>query len=587
MAEFDLVIRRGTLVDGNGGAPRVADVAVRDGVVVEVGEVSGQGEREIDAAGLVVGPGFVDIHTHYDGQAVWDDRLQPSSLHGVTTVVAGNCGVGFAPVKPDDRYKLIELMEGVEDIPGTALYAGLEQHWSWSTFSEYLNVLGSRAYDIDIATQVPHAALRFWAMGDRAAALEAATEAEIADMAEMAAQAVRDGALGFSTSRTINHKSRSGDVTPTYGSEARELTTIAAAVGATGTGVLQFVTDYDDLDDDFGIMRSMVTASGRPLSVSLLQKRKLPRLYQPTLDKITESNQAGIPIRAQVASRGVGIMLGLTCTVHPFVTNPVWRTLAGLPVAEQAARMADPETRAAILAAQTAEVPENLGPGALRINRYEAMWELGEYPEYEPSLDDTILARATREGRSPEDLAYDILISDQGRGMIQQPFTNYADGNLEAVREMLTHPYTVPGLGDGGAHVGAICDSSFTSTLLQHWARDRGEGRLPIEYVFQKQSRDTAQTVGLNDRGVLAPGYRADIIVVDMEHLRMRRPEIIYDLPGGERRFRQEVEGYRHTFVAGVETYADGQPTGALPGRLVRGAREAAPELVGTIPRRG
>ena len=581
MAEFDLVIRRGTLVDGNGGAPRLADVAVRDGVIVEVGAVSGQGEREIDAAGLVVGPGFVDIHTHYDGQAVWDDRLQPSSLHGVTTVVAGNCGVGFAPVKPADRNKLIQLMEGVEDIPGTALYAGLEQHWSWSTFGEYLDVLDSRAWDIDIATQVPHAALRFWAMGDRAAALAAATDEEIADMADMAAQAVRDGALGFSTSRTINHKSRSGDVTPSYGSEARELTTIAAAVGQTGTGVLQFVTDYDDLDEDFALMQSMVVASGgRPLSVSLLQKRKLPRLYQPTLDKITESNQAGLPIRAQVASRGVGIMLGLTCTVHPFVTNPVWLTLAGLPVAEQAARMADPQTRAAILAAQTAEVPENLGPGALRINRYEAMWELGEYPEYEPSLDDTILARATREGRSPEDLAYDILISDAGRGMIQQPFTNYADGNLEAVREMLTHPYTVPGLGDGGAHVGAICDSSFTSTLLQHWARDRAAGRLPVEFVFQKQSRDTAQTVGLNDRGVLAPGYRADIIVVDMEHLRMRRPEITYDLPGGERRMRQEVEGYRHTFVAGVETYHDGVPTGALPGRLVRGARSAAPELV-------
>jgi N-acyl-D-aspartate/D-glutamate deacylase len=583
MAEFDLVIRQGTLVDGNGGAPRVADVAVRDGVVVEVGTVSGQGEREIDAAGLVVGPGFVDIHTHYDGQAVWDDRLQPSSLHGVTTVVAGNCGVGFAPVKPGERAKLIALMEGVEDIPGTALYAGLEQHWSWTTFGEYLDVLESRAWDIDLATQVPHAALRFWAMGDRAAALEAATEAEIADMAEMAAQAVRDGALGFSTSRTINHKSRTGEITPTYGSEAKELTSIAAAVGQTGTGVLQFVTDYPDLDEDFALMRSMVVAAGgRPLSVSLLQKRTLPRLYQPTLEKITESNEAGIPIRAQVASRAIGVLMGLTNGLHPFMLNPVWRTLADLPVAELAARMSEPEMRTAILAAQTAELATDRGVGGQRIARFEAMYEVGEYPDYEPDPAGSILARATREGRTSEELVYEILVKDRGSALIYQPFSNYFDGNLEAAREMLTHPYTVPGLGDGGAHVGMICDGSFTSTLLQHWVRDRSQGRLPIEFVFQKQSRDTARTVGLNDRGVLAPGYRADIIVVDMDGLRMHRPEIIHDLPGGERRMRQEVDGYRHTFVAGVETYHDGIPTGALPGRLIRGG-QPAPDGVSAV----
>jgi len=438
MAEFDLVIRGGTVVDGNGGAPRVAAVAVRDGVIVEVGEVSGRGMSEIDAAGLVVGPGFVDIHTHYDGQAVWDDRIQPSSFHGVTTVVAGNCGVGFAPVKPEHRGKLIALMEGVEDIPGTALHAGLS--WSWTTFGEYLDTLETRAWDIDLATQVPHAALRFWAMGDRAAALEAATEQEIAEMAELAAQAVRDGALGFSTSRSINHKSRSGDLTPTYGTEEQELTGIAAAVGATGTGVLQLITDY---------------------------------------------------------------------------------------------------------------------------------------PDYEPDASATVAARAEREGRTPEEVAYDILVKDEGRGMLHSPFTNYFDGNLDAVREMLTHPHTLPGLGDGGAHVGAICDSSFTSTLLQHWVRDRAEGRLPVEFVFQKQSRDTARAVGLNDRGVLEPGYRADIIVVDLENLRMRRPEVIYDLPGGERRMQQRVDGYRHVFVTGVETYTDGTPTGELPGRLIRGARPA------------
>lgn len=571
MAEFDLVIRRGTLVDGNGGEPRQADVAVSGGIIAEVGDVNGRGEREIDATGLVVGPGFVDIHTHYDGQAVWDDRLQPSSSHGVTTVVTGNCGVGFAPVKPEDRDKLIELMEGVEDIPGTVLHEGLS--WSWTTFGEYLDVLESRSWDIDLATQVPHAALRFWAMGDRAAAMEAATTTEIAEMAQLAAQAIGDGALGFSTSRTINHKSRSGEVTPTYGSETEELTAIAAAVGQTGAGVLQVVTDYPDLPEDFALMRAMVVASGgRPLSVSLLQKRDKPRLYQPTLDYITAANEDGLPIRAQVASRGVGVVIGLQCTMHPFFMNRVWRTIMHLSAAEQAIRMADGEMRAAILAAQTDDVAENM-PGGMRITRYETMYELDEYPDYEPAESDSILARAEREGRSPEELVYDILIADGGRGMLHQPFTNYFDGNLDAVQEMLTHRYTLPGLGDGGAHVGAICDSSFTSTLLQHWVRDRGTGRLPIEFVFQRQSRDTARMVGLNDRGVLAPGYRADIIVVDMENLRMRRPEIVYDLPSGGRRMLQRVQGYRHTFVNGVETYRDGAPTGALPGRLVRGAR--------------
>ena len=464
-------------------------------------------------------------------------------------------------------------MEGVEDIPGTALHEGLR--WAWTSFGEYLDVLESRPRDIDLATQVPHAALRFWAMGDRAAALEPATKEEIAEMAWLAKQAIEDGALGFTTSRTINHKSRSGELTPVYGSEADELTTISAAVGETGKAVLQLITDYPDLAEDFGLMRAMVIAAGgAPLSVSLLQNRDNPGLYRQILEDVTAANAEGLKIRAQVGSRGLGILRGLQCTLHPFFMNPVWRTIMDLPVAEQARRMSDPGLRAAILGAQTAGVAENM-PGGLRINRYEAMYELGEYPDYEPNEKDSILSRAKREGRAPEELAYDILLKDEGRGMIQQPFSNYFDGNLDAVREMLTHPYTLPGLGDGGAHVGSICDSSFTSTLLQHWVRDRPHGKLPIEFVFQRQSRDTAQMVGLNDRGVLAPGYRADIIVVDMDNLRMHRPEVHYDLPGGGRRLQQWVEGYRHTFVNGVETYRDGVPTGALPGGLVRGARTA------------
>jgi N-acyl-D-aspartate/D-glutamate deacylase len=563
MEDFDLVIRRGTLVDGNGGPPRQADVAVRDGVIAVVGRVSGRGEREIDADGLIVGPGFVDIHTHYDGQAVWDSRLQPSSWHGVTTVVAGNCGVGFAPVKPADHDLLIKLMEGVEDIPETALYAGL--NWTWTSFAEYLDVLESLPRDVDLATQVPHAALRYWAMGDRAAAFAAATPDEITEMAALARQAIEDGALGFTTSRTLNHKTKAGEVTPVYGTAADELTAICAAVGSTGKAVLQLITDFPDVAEDFALMRAMIMAAGGArLSVSLMQFRDRPRLYREILEQISAANSDGLPIRAQVAARAVGGLLGLPCKFNPFEANPVWQQLRDLPLAEQARRMADPQLRAAILAAQAAL------PGS---RRFDNLYELGEFPDYEPS--ETIAARAAREGRDADDVLYEVLISGEGQAILQHPFSNYADGNLDAVHEMLTHPYTLPGLGDGGAHVGALCDSSFTTTLLQHWVRDRAHGRLPVEFVFQRQSRDTARMVGLEDRGVLAPGYRADIIVVDLDNVRARRPEVHSDLPAGGRRLLQRADGYRHTFVGGVETYRDGIETGALPGKLVRGTRAA------------
>ena len=579
MKYFDLVIRRGMLVDGNGGAPRQADVAVSGGTVAEVGQVSGRGEREIDADGLVVGPGFVDIHTHYDGQAIWDSRLQPSSWHGVTTVVAGNCGVGFAPVKPGDRDRLIGLMEGVEDIPGTALHEGLS--WAWTSFGEYLDALEARPRDIDLATQVPHAALRYWAMGERAAAFASATSEQVAEMAALAKRAVEDGALGFTTSRTLNHKTKAGEVTPVYGTAADELTAIAAAVGSTGNAVLQLITDYPDLAEDFDLMRAMVAAAGGArLSVSLMQNRDQPGQYREILAQVTAANEDGLPIRAQVAARSVGVLMGLQCSYHPFVLNPVWQELSDLPVAEQARRMADPQVRAAMLAAQASLLSPGTPPGS-RFNRFDALYELGEFPDYEPSPAESIAARAGREGRSPAELAYDIMVKDGGRGLFQQPFSNYAGGNLDVVHEMLTHPYTLPGLGDGGAHVGVLCDSSFTSMLLQHWVRDRPYGRLPLEFVFQRQSRDTARMVGLADRGVLAPGYRADIIVVDLDAVRIRRPEVHYDLPGGGRRLQQRADGYRHTFVNGVETYHDGIATQALPGRLVRGRRPAPAAFAG------
>ncbi|ALC18721.1 amidohydrolase family protein [Streptomyces pristinaespiralis] len=573
--EFDLVIRGGRLVDGTGGSSRTADVAVRDGLVVAVGRVGGAGAQEIDADGAVVSPGFVDIHTHYDGQATWDDRLQPSSWHGVTTVVAGNCGVGFAPVRPDHRDRLIALMEGIEDIPETALHAGIS--WDWQSFPEYLDALENRPRDIDLGTQVPHAALRVNVMADRALAGALATGEDIVAMSRIAREAVEAGALGFSTSRTINHKSLAGDITPSYDAGGDELVAISREIGRTGSGVLQYVTDFDDVEVDMRLIRQMVQASGRPLSVSLVQNPKND-VYREVLAGIERANEDGLPVRAQVAPRAVGLVMGLQCTLHPFMANVHWRKIAHLPVSEQARAMADPEFKRAVLAASDDHGMEQRA-GMWAVRRFELMFELGDPPNYEPGREDSLAARAERVGRSPLELAYDVLLQDEGRGLIYVPALNYSSGNLDAVHEMLTHPYTLPGLSDGGAHVGTICDASFPTTLLQHWVRDRDGERLPLEFVISRQARQTAEAVGLHDRGVLAPGYKADINVIDLVNLRLGPPEVRYDLPTGKPRLLQRTHGYLHTVVSGVETYRNGEATGELPGRLVRGAKHgpAAP----------
>jgi len=568
MPEYDVVMRGGTVVDGTGAARRTADVAVRDGRIVEVGAVSGHGRQEIDAAGAMVAPGFVDIHTHYDGQATWDHRLQPSAWHGVTSVVAGNCGVGFAPVVPEHHQRLIDLMEGIEDIPGTALHEGLP--WNWQTYEEYLDVLAGRRFDLDIGTQVPHAALRVHVMGERAVAGATATADEVAEMAALAAAAVEAGALGFSTSRTLNHKSIDGELTPSYDAGVEELVAIAAAVGKTGRGVLQLVTDFLDIDVDMAIMEAMVRASGRPLTVSLNQNHYDPGGYRTVLSRIAEANVRGLPIKAQVAARGIGLVMGLELTLHPFMTNPIWRELAHLPLADQVGRLARPEVKASVLAAQTREKSTTLIGGRL-IDKFHIMYELTDPPDYEPDPAMSVAARAAREGRDPVDLAYDLLVADGGRGLLYALTSNFEDGTLGPVQEMLGDAWTLPGLSDGGAHVGSICDGSFPTTLLQHWGRDRAAGSFGVEFLVQRQCRDTAAAVGLLDRGVLAPGFRADVNVIDMERLALRRPEVHHDLPGGGRRLLQRAVGYRHTFVRGVETYRDGVETGELPGRLIRG----------------
>ena len=571
MAEHDLIVRGGTVIDGTGAEPRTADVAVTDGVIVEVGRVGERAEREIDADGALVIPGIVDIHAHYDGQATWDQRLQPSSWHGVTTVVMGNCGVGFAPVHDTDHDVLIQLMEGVEDIPGAALHEGLS--WNWNSFGEFLDAVDALPHDIDVAAQVPHGALRLHVMGERGADHEDATPDDIARMAELAREGIEAGALGFTTSRTRNHKTATGAYTPTLTAAPDELIGIAEGVGAAGTGVLQVVSDFLDPDSEFDTLRRMVERSGRPISVSIARSPLLPDHYRVLLDEISAANADGLKFTGQVAPRPVGLILGLECTLNPFLTNPVYREIADRPLAERVAVLRRPEFRRRLLAEANAGGADKLGERL--ISRFDVLFELGERPDYEPSRDDALAARAARTGITPAELALDLMLAEEGHGLLYLPFLNYVDGNIDACHEMLTHPYTVPGLGDGGAHVGTICDGSFPTTLLQYWGRDRDHDRIDLPFLVQRHCRDTARTVGLDDRGVPAAGYRGDLNVVDFDHLALHRPEIVHDLPAGGRRLLQRATGWVHTVVKGEETYQDGDATGALPGRLVRGAQPA------------
>jgi N-acyl-D-aspartate/D-glutamate deacylase len=565
MPDHDLIIRGGTVLDGTGAEARTADVAVTDGIVTEVGRVDGTATREVEADGLLVTPGFVDIHVHYDGQATWDNRLNPSSWHGVTTVVAGNCGVGFAPVRPTDHNRLIELMEGVEDIPGAALHEGLP--WTWQSYPEFLDALDGRSYDVDLATQVPHGALRLHVMGERGAAREMATPEDIEAMAALAKEGIEAGALGFSTSRTRNHRSSNGELTPTLTADADELLGIARAVGSTGQGVLQVVSDFDDVDAEFGLFRSMAEVSGRPLSFSLADA--FGRNWRRQLDLLEQANAEGVQMRGQAAARAIGILLGLQCTLNPLLGSPVWQEVAGRPLDEQVRVLNDPAVKQRFVdAAATAG-------GRQLFGSFEKMFELGDPPDYEPDPSTSLAARAARAGRDPFEYTYDLLLEDGGKCFIYVPIINWFDGNLDAVGEMLAHEHTVPGLSDGGAHVGTICDASFPTTFLSWWGRDRDHGRLPLPFLVQRHTRDTAATVGLLDRGVLAPGYRADVNLIDFDALQARRPEMANDLPAGGRRLLQRADGYVATIVRGEVTYQHGEPTEALPGRLLRGPRSA------------
>ena len=571
MAKLDCVIRGGTVADGTGAPLREADVAIHGGRIAEVGKVAQGGAEEIDARGMLVTPGFVDIHTHYDGQATWDARLSPSSWHGVTTAVTGNCGVGFAPCRPEDHQTLIRLMEGVEDIPGVVLAEGLP--WNWETFPQFLDSLEAKRYDIDFAAQLPHAALRVYVMGQRGADREPATPADIAAMARIAREAVEAGALGFSTSRTLNHRSSDGKPTPTLTAAEDELLGIALALGDARKGVLQFVSDFNDTQAEMGMLRRLVEQSGRPLSVSMAQAEQSPNAWRKVLGFIDDAAAAGLPMRAQVAGRPVGLMFGLETTLNPFCTHASWKAIAGLPLAGKLAKLREPAFRAQILE----EKAESQAHFLIHVlQNFEKMYVLGDPPDYEQPPERAVGAQARVRGIPAHELALDVMLANEGRGMLYFPFLNYAQSSLDASLEMMKSANTILGLGDGGAHLGTICDSSFTTHMLTHWTRDRTRGeRVPLETVVKWHAHDTAAAVGLCDRGLLKPGYKADLNVIDYGRLTRRPPRMSHDLPAGGRRLVQDAEGYRYAIVSGQVTYRDGQPTGALPGRLLRGAQAA------------
>jgi N-acyl-D-aspartate/D-glutamate deacylase len=564
---LDLKITGASLIDGSGAEARTADVGVKDGRIVEVGKVSSPAARTIAADGLILAPGWVDIHTHYDGQVCWDRELAPSSWQGVTTVVMGNCGVGFAPVRRGGEDFLISLMEGVEDIPGTALHEGVG--FEWESFPEYLDAI-DREYALDVGAQAAHGAFRAYVMGERAQTLEAATEDEARRQGDLAEAAIRAGALGFTTSRTMLHRAKTGDHVPSYHANTMELTEIAKGMARANAGVFEWISDFGDMDEEFGLIETVAKVSGRPLTFSLMQADQRPDMWKEMLGRIDKAQAAGLNVRAQVAGRPVGILLGLEGSIHPFVAHPSYQAIADLPLAERVRRLRDPAFRAQLLA----EAPGVRNDLARYIfSAFHKMFPLGDPPVYEPSPESAVAAHAERTGRAPEEIALDFMLENEGRAFLYFPLFNFTEGDLDNARAMMTHPHTVFGLGDGGAHVGTICDGSFPTFMASWWGRDRPHGRLPLEWIVMKQTRHTARAVGLHDRGVIAPGYRADLNLIDFAKLGARAPEIAYDLPAGGKRLVQRADGYVATICAGEVTFQNGEATGVLPGRLVRGAQ--------------
>jgi N-acyl-D-amino-acid deacylase len=570
----DVVIRSGKIIDGTGRPGFTGDVAVDGGLITVVGGKAGAGRREIDATGLLVTPGWVDIHTHYDGQVTWDPYLTPSSWHGVTTIVMGNCGVGFAPVRPGKEEFLIELMEGVEDIPGPALAAGIP--WRWESFAEYLDALAGMKRAVDVAAQIPHGAVRAYVMGERGAHNEESTPDEIARMAAIVRDALRAGAIGVTSSRTLLHRAKNGEHVPgTFASEA-EMVALGRALGEAGHGVMELATDMVGPDTNLEWMARVSIETGRPVTILATSATPEPLDFERVLRLVRSWKEQGATIVPQVAARPAMILMGLETTIHPFSTHRAYRTLVGkLPLAERVARMRDPEVKARILN-DSLGLKDPLGRHYLTL--FDSIFALGDPPDYEPTREMSIGARARREGRTPEDLAYDLLLQRDGHELLYVPLGDYGAYNLERNRRLLIDPDTRLGVSDGGAHCGMVCDASVPTFMLSYWVRDRERGpRLGLEQVIRFHTSETAQLYGFADRGVLAPGMKADINVIDFDGLHLYAPEIVHDFPAGARRLIQKVDGYKYTVVSGEIIYEDGRPTGALPGKLVRGGQIRIP----------
>ncbi len=574
----DLVLRGGTVVDGTGNERFVADIAIDGGLITKVGGAVAPGREEIDASGNIVAPGWVDIHTHYDGQATWDQEMAPSSWHGVTTVIMGNCGVGFAPAKPDKHDWLIGLMEGVEDIPGTALSEGMT--WNWETFPEYLDELERLPRTVDVGAHVPHGAVRAYVMDERGARSDVPTEHEIARMSRIVEEGLRAGALGFYTSRTILHRSVDGELVPGTTATKEELIGIGRAMGRAGHGVFEMASDLKRDWNEFEWMGELSRETGLPVTFAALQSiaKELP--LEEQISEMRKQNARGANIVAQIALRGNGIVMAWRGTVHPFRFRPAWLEIMHLPWPEQFARLKQPAFKQRMLTEEN-QFPQSDLIGLMMViaGGWSLQYEMDAAFNYEPTQEETIAARAKAAGVTPEDYAYDLLMQDEGTGFIYFPILNYADGNLNFLEPLLNADDTVNSLSDGGAHCGTICDAASPTFMLQHWVRDRGAKRISLEHAVKRQCRDTARLYGLDDRGVIAPGYLADINVIDLDKLKLGKPWLAFDLPADGKRLLQKADGYVCTIKSGEVTFRNGEYLGVHPGRLIRGPQRAPATL--------
>jgi len=573
MADFDLIIRGGTIYDGSGGEPFVADVAVKDGLIAQVGAVTGTATDEINADGRIVTPGFVDVHTHYDGQITWENRLAPSSDHGVTTVVMGNCGVGFAPSRPEHRKLMIKLMEGVEDIPEVVMTEGVP--FNWETFPDYLDALEKRESDIDFAAQLPHSPLRVYVMGERGASLEPPTQEDLSEMRRLTKEAIEAGALGVTTSRSYAHQFRDGRPAPSVKTEDQEVLALAAGLRDAGKGVFQMVPSYDvTATERMGLLHDIARTSGRPVSFTFMQSPKGEGDWQEMLAGLESAKEEGLEVRGQIIPRPTGALLGLELSMHPFSFNPSFKEIADLPLDEKVERMRDPAFRKRLIA-EEADDPQAFF--IYVISDLDQLFVLGSPPNYNPRSDESIGARARAMGVDPKELIYDGLLQRDGHEVFYRPMGNSEGERFESSgRNLVRNDRTFPALGDGGAHYSMICDAAYTTYFLTYWVRDaKGDKKIDLPYAIRKLTFEPSNAVGLKDRGLVKAGYKADLNVIDLERLHLYAPHVTYDLPTGGRRLSQRADGYDATIVSGVVTYRNGRSTGALPGRLVRGSRDA------------